>query len=460
MKYRTESDTLGTVRVPAEKYWGAQTQRCLENFRIGSQKMPSEIIHAFAIVKKAAALANNRLEVLTDEKTELICEVCDEIISGKHKDQFPLPVWQTGSGTHTNMNVNEVIANRAHEIAGGKLIDSEKILHPNDDVNKSQSSNDTFSTAMNLAAFTLLKNRTMPAIYGLIDLLQEKSEQFQNIIKTGRTHLMDAAPLTLGQEFSAYVAQLKFAMKTIENSLEHLTELAIGGTAVGTGLNAPNGFDKTCVAEISIQTGITFSPAKNKFEALAANDAIVESHSALKQTAVVINKIANDLRLMASGPRCGLYEISIPTNEPGSSIMPGKINPTQIEAATMVCMQVIANDLAITTGGMSGQFQLNVYKPLIIKNFIESAQLLADVCDSFGKNCIKGILPNKKQIDIYLNNSLMLVTALNNHIGYEKSAAVAKKAFKENISLKESCINFGYLSENEFDNIVNPSKMI
>lgn len=451
---------MGQVKVPADKYWGAQTQRCLDNFKIGNHLMSHEIISAYAVIKKAVAIANQKCGVLTDIKSDLIQKVCDEIIAGKLDENFPLPIWQTGSGTHTNMNVNEVISNRAQEIAGEKVADKVKVLHPNDDVNKSQSSNDTFPTAMNIAAYQCLNNKTIPAVENLINSFREKSEQFKNIIKTGRTHMMDAAPISVGQEFSAFVSQLEKGLSNLVYSLKDLSELALGGTAVGTGLNAPNGFDKIAIAEISIITGISFTPAKNKFEALASNEAIISSHSALKQLATSLFKIINDLRLMVSGPRCGLNEISLPSNEPGSSIMPGKVNPTQIEAASMACLQIIANDNAVSAGVASGYFQLNVYRPLIIKNFLESASLLGDICNSLKINCIDGIKINKSQVSKYLNNSLMLVTALNTHIGYDKAAKIVKLAFDENITLKQACVKLGYLSEAEFDNIVNPSEMI
>ena len=459
LKFREEHDTMGIVEVPADKYWGAQTQRSLENFKIGD-KMPIEVIQAFAILKKSCAKANEELGKLSHEKTVLIEKVCNEILSGNLNEQFPLVVWQTGSGTQTNMNVNEVISNRAQVINGGELTDTKKILHPNDDVNKSQSSNDTFPTAMHISAMKILVRETIPSIITLKEALKEKSREFSEHIKIGRTHFMDATPISFGQEFSGYVSQLEHGLKALKNSLSYLSELAIGGTAVGTGLNAPKNFDKLVCKYISQFSNIIFVPAPNKFESLAAHDAIIETHGALKQIAVCIFKIANDLRFMSSGPRCGLAEIFIPENEPGSSIMPGKVNPTQIEAITMVCAQVIGNDVTIDIGGMNGHFELNVYKPLIIKNFLESAKLLSDACISFTKNCVKGIKINQSIVKNYLDRSLMLVTALNEKIGYEKSAQIAKKAYAENITLKESALALGYISEEEFDTIVDPRKMI
>lgn len=459
MKYRKEKDSMGFVEVEADKYWGAQTQRSLQNFKIG-QKMPIEIIQAMAILKKSCAMANMEHGILTQEKANAISEVCNEICEGKLNVHFPLVVFQTGSGTQTNMNLNEVIANRAHIFAGGKLTDEKKTLHPNDDVNKSQSSNDTFPSAMNIAAKTLIITKTLPAIINLKQGFYILSKKFADIIKTGRTHMMDATPISFGQEFSGYVAQLEYGIKTLENSLDHLSELAIGGTAVGTGLNAPKNFGKTVCKFVSEYSKIEFKTAPNKFEALAANDAIVETHSALKQIAVVINKIANDLRLMASGPRCGLNEIFIPENEPGSSIMPGKINPTQIEAITMVCSQIIGNDLCITNSAMNGHFELNVFKPVMIKNFLESANLLAQASESFLLNCVSGIEINTKQAKHYLESSLMTVTALNTAIGYDKAAEIAKNAHLKNISLKESAMEIKSISEKDFDNIVDPRKMI
>ncbi len=459
MKLRTEKDTMGNIEVPADKYWGAQTQRSLENFKIG-QKMPMEIVHAMAILKKACAEANSSLGKLSEEKTKLISEVCDEIVASKLDDHFPLVVWQTGSGTQTNMNLNEVIANRAHVLSGGKLSDAQKIIHPNDDVNKSQSSNDTFPSAMSIASMLVISNKTIPAIESLRNGLNKHVQKFAEIIKTGRTHFMDATPISFGQEFSGYVSQLDYGLKALQNSLKHLSELAIGGTAVGTGLNAPKDFDKIVCEFVTKQTKLKFNPAANKFEALAANDAIVETHSALKQIAISLSKISNDLRFMSSGPRCGISEIFIPENEPGSSIMPGKVNPTQIEAMTMVCAQVIGNDMAISIGAMNGHFELNVYKPLMIKNFLESANLLAEASISFLNNCVAGIEINETKANFYLNQSLMTVTALNPIIGYENAAIIAKIAHKKGISLKEAAMETGFLTEDKFNEIVNPKKMI
>lgn len=459
MKYRIEHDTLGEVKVPADKYWGAQTERSRNNFKIGGQKIPIEVIHAFAYIKKAAALTNYELSVLTKEKANMIAKVCDEIIARKLDDQFPLLVWQTGSGTQSNMNVNEVIANRAHVLAGNKLGEGKRLLHPNDDVNKSQSSNDTFPTAMHIAAYKILVEKTIPAIEKLKASLEKKSKQFMNVVKIGRTHLMDATPLTLGQEFSGFVSQLKHGLKALKNTLSHLSELALGGTAVGTGLNAPEGFAEKVAEKISELTNYPFKTAENKFEALASHDAIVESHNALKQLAVSLMKIANDIRLLASGPRCGIGEIKIPANEPGSSIMPGKVNPTQAEAMTMVCAQVIGNDVAISIGGMNGHFELNVFKPLMIYNFITSAKLIADACVSFAEKCVEGIEPDYDRIKYHLNNSLMLVTALNPVIGYEKAAEIAKAAYKNGTTLKEEALRLGYLTEEEFDKYIDPIKM-
>jgi len=460
MKYRTEYDTHGQVNVPADKYWGAQTQRSKENFIIGGKaSMPIEVIHAYGYLKKAAAITNFNHGLLSRKKMELITSVCDEIIEGQLDEHFPLVVWQTGSGTHTHMNVNEVIANRAHVLDGGTLGEGERILHPNDDVNKSQSSNDTFPTAMHIAAYKSLKEHTLPAVEGLRNALNEKSDEFKSITKIGRTHLMDATPLTLGQEFSGYVSQLDHGLKAVNNTLDHLLELAIGGTAVGTGLNAPVGYDKEVVRELSGLTGYSFVPAENKFEGLAASDAIVESHGALKTLATSLMKIANDIRSLASGPRSGIGELLLPANEPGSSIMPGKVNPTQTEAMTMVSAQVMGNDVTINTGGASGQFELNVFKPVMIANFLESAKLLGDTCWSFKKNCVVGIKANRDKINQYLKNSLMLVTALNNHIGYEKAAEIAKKAYEENLTLREAAINCGYVSGNQFDEWVDPDKL-
>jgi fumarate hydratase class II len=460
MSYRTESDTMGEVSVPADKYWGAQTQRSIQNFKIGKNKMPLEVIHAFAVLKKAAAAANNELGVLDKSKSELISKVADEIIEGKLDDQFPLVIWQTGSGTQSNMNVNEVIANRGHVITGGKLDDKEKILHPNDDVNKSQSSNDTFPTAMNIAAYKLISEHTLPAVERLTAVLEMKSNDFMNVIKIGRTHFMDATPLTLGQEFSGYVSQLRHGVRTVQNSLGHLSELALGGSAVGTGINVPDKYDTLVAEKISELTGYPFKTAGNKFEALAANDAIVETSGALKTLAVSLMKIANDIRILASGPRSGIGEILIPANEPGSSIMPGKVNPTQVEALTMVCAQVIGNDSAITIGGISGHFELNVFKPMMIHNLLNSAGLLGDACESFNINCVAGIEPDYEAINKNVENSLMLVTALNTHIGYDNAAKIAKKAHKENKTLRESAIELGLLTDKEFSEKVDPKKMV
>lgn len=460
MKTRKERDTMGIIEVPADKYWGAQTQRSFENFKIGNERMPDEVISAFAILKKASALANLDLGVLPQEKCDLICRACDEILEGKLDDQFPLVVWQTGSGTQTNMNLNEVIANRAHVLSGGILGEGKTVIHPNDDVNKSQSSNDTFPAAMHIAAYKVVVEKTIPSVYKLKERFAEKSEAFKDIVKTGRTHLMDATPLTLGQEFSAYVAQLNHGLKALKNTLYHLSELALGGTAVGTGLNAPKGFDVKVAEKIAELTGLPFITACNKFEALSAHDAIVESSGALKRLAVSLMKIANDIRLTASGPRCGIGEIILPANEPGSSIMPGKVNPTQPEAVTMVCAQVIGNDAAITIGGINGHFQLNVFKPVMIYNFLQAANNLADVCLSFEEHCVAGIEPNLQAIQKNLNNSLMLVTALNPHIGYENSAKIAKKAHEENKTLKEAALELGLVTETDFDKWVDPSKMV
>ncbi|MDZ4711193.1 MAG: class II fumarate hydratase [bacterium] len=460
MQYRIEHDTMGEVRVPEDKYWGAQTQRSIENFKIGDDKMPKEIIYAFAILKKAAAEGNMECGVLNKEKSDLIGKAADEILSGKLDDQFPLVVWQTGSGTQSNMNVNEVIANRVHVISGGKLSDEKKVLHPNDDVNKSQSSNDTFPTAMNIAAYKMLASYTIPKAEKLADTFESKSKEFMNVIKIGRTHFMDATPLTLGQEFSGYVQQIRNGIRAIRNSFEHLSELALGGSAVGTGINVPENYDKIVAKIISELTGLPFKTAPNKFEALASNDAIVEASGAVKTLAVSLAKIANDIRMLASGPRSGIGEILIPENEPGSSIMPGKVNPTQVEAMTMVCAQVIGNDTAITVGGMSGQFELNVYKPMMIYNLLKSSRLIADACQSFNDNCVIGIEPNYVSINRNLENSLMLVTALNPHIGYENAAKIAKKAHKENKTLREAAIELGLLTDEEFTSKVDPKKMV
>ncbi len=460
MEYRIEKDTLGEVKVPSDKYWGAQTQRSLENFKIGpGASMPLEIIRAFGYLKKAAAITNHKLGVLTAEKQQAITRVCDEIINGKLDDQFPLVVWQTGSGTQSNMNVNEVIANRAHVLAGRAFGEREKFIHPNDDVNKSQSSNDTFPTAMHIAAYKMLVEKTIPGIKLLRDTLKEKSGAFMDVVKIGRTHWMDATPLTLGQEFSGYVSQLNHGLKALENTLPHLLELALGGTAVGTGLNTPKGYADEVATQIAKLTGCPFVTADNKFESLAAHDAIVESHGALKQLAVSLMKIANDIRLMASGPRCGIAEIIIPANEPGSSIMPGKVNPTQIEAITMVCSQVMGNDVTISIGGSNGNFELNVFKPVMIANFLQSAGLLGDACVSFNDKCIADLMPNDEMIKRHLDNSLMLVTALNTHIGYDKAAQIAKKAHAEGTTLKQAALKLGFLTAEEFDKWVDPSKM-
>ena len=460
MNFRIEKDTMGEVQVPAEKYWGAQTERSRNNFKIGEEgSMPREIIEAFAYLKKAAAYANCDLGMLPLEKRDLIAQVCDEILSGKLSDQFPLVIWQTGSGTQSNMNINEVISNRAHVLNGGTLGEKSSI-HPNDDVNKSQSSNDTFPTAMHIAAYKKLVQETFPAVERLRDSLAKKSEDFKDIIKVGRTHLMDATPLTLGQEFSGYAAQLDYGLKALSNTLEHLRELALGGTAVGTGLNAPKNYDTKVAKYISDFTKLPFVTAPNKFEALAAHDAIVESHGALKQIAVSLFKIAQDIRMMASGPRSGIGEIFIPENEPGSSIMPGKVNPTQPEAVTMVCAQILGNDATISFAGTQGHFELNVFKPVMAYNFLQSAQLLADACISFDEHCVSGITPNKLKIKNLLENSLMLVTALNPHIGYENAAKIAKSAYNNGTSLREEAINSGMLTGEEFDSWVNPKDMI
>jgi len=460
MNYRIEKDTMGDVQVPSEKYWGAQTQRSINNFKIGGESsMPLEIIYGFAYLKKAAAHTNCKLGVLYEEKRDLISKVCDEILEGKHDDQFPLVIWQTGSGTQSNMNTNEVIANRAHVINGGSLEDNDKTIHPNDDVNKSQSSNDTFPSGMHIASYKMLVETTIPGVEQLRNTLQKKSEEFMNVVKIGRTHLMDATPLTLGQEFSGYVSQLDHGLKALNNTLSHLSELALGGTAVGTGINTPEGYSELVAKHIADFTGLPFITAKNKFEALAAHDAMVESHGALKQLAVSLNKIANDIRLLASGPRSGIGEIIIPANEPGSSIMPGKVNPTQAEALTMVCAQVIGNDSAISVGGMQGHYELNVFKPLMAANFLQSARLIGDACVSFDVNCAVGIEPNHENLKKNLDNSLMLVTALNTKIGYEKAAKIAKTAHENGTTLKEESVNLGYLTEEEFDKWVRPGDM-
>ena len=461
MSYRIEKDTIGEIKVPSDKYWGAQTERSRNNFKIGpSGSMPIEIIHAFAVLKKAAAITNSKLGVLEENKMKLISEVCDEILEGKLDDQFPLVVWQTGSGTQSNMNVNEVIANRAHVLSGGNLDSGSKALQANDDVNKSQSSNDTFPTAMHIASYKIIIENTIPGIEKLRDTLSEKSKKFMDVVKIGRTHLMDATPLTIGQEFSGYVSQLNHGLKALKNTLHHLSELALGGTAVGTGLNTPKGYSEEVASQIASISGLPFISAENKFEALAAHDAMVETHGALKQLAVSLNKIANDIRLLASGPRSGIGELIIPANEPGSSIMPGKVNPTQCEALTMVCAQVMGNDVALSIGGTQGHYELNVFKPMIARNLIESAQLIGDACISFNDHCATGIEPNYKNIDKLLNNSLMLVTALNTKIGYYKAAEIANTAHKNGTTLKEEAINLGYVTAEEYDSWVNPKKMI
>jgi len=460
MKYRIEKDTMGNVKVPYDKYWGAQTERSRNNFKIGtSGSMPLELVYGFAYLKKAAAHTNCELGFLSENKRDLISIVCDEILDGKHDNQFPLVIWQTGSGTQSNMNANEVIANRAHVINGGALEDENKVIHPNDDVNKSQSSNDTFPTGMHIAAYKVIVENTIPAIKQLRDTLEAKSVAYNRVVKIGRTHLMDATPLTLGQEFSGYVSQLNHGLKALDNTLDHLSEIALGGTAVGTGINTPDGYSDLVAQYIADFTELPFISAENKFEALAAHDAIVESHGALKQLAVSINKIANDIRMLASGPRSGIGEIIIPSNEPGSSIMPGKVNPTQCEAITMVCAQVMGNDVAITVGGMQGHYELNVFKPLMAANFLQSARLIGDACISFDKNCAQGIEPNYENLKKNLNNSLMLVTALNTKIGYEKSAKIAKTAHQNGTTLKEESINLGYLTSEEFDEWVCPENM-
>lgn len=460
MKTRIEHDTMGNVEVPADKYWGAQTQRSFGNFKIGDGTMPREIIHAFAILKKAAAITNRDLGVLSAEKADLIGKVCDEILEGKLADQFPLVVWQTGSGTQSNMNVNEVISNRAHVLAGGVLGEGKSPVHPNDDVNKSQSSNDTFPTAMSIAAYKMVVEVTIPGVEKLRNTMAAKAEAFKNIVKIGRTHLMDATPLTLGQEFSGYVSQLDHGLTALRNTLPHLAELALGGTAVGTGINTPKGYAENVAGQIARLTGYPFVTAANKFESLAAHDAMVETSGALKTLAVSLMKIGNDTRLLASGPRCGIGEIHLPENEPGSSIMPGKVNPTQNEALTMVCAQVIGCDAAITVGAMQGHFQLNVFKPVIIYNLLMAARLLGDACVSFNDNCAVGIEANEPFIKRNLENSLMLVTALNTHIGYENAAKIAKKAHAEGSTLREAAIALGLLTSEQFDEWVVPSKMI
>ncbi|THD67807.1 class II fumarate hydratase [Robertkochia marina] len=461
MEYRIEKDTMGEVKVPADKLWGAQTERSRNNFKIGAPaSMPLEVVYGFAYLKKAAAYTNCELGVLPEEKRDLIGAVCDEILAGKHDDQFPLVIWQTGSGTQSNMNVNEVVANRAHQLAGKTIGEGEKTLQPNDDVNKSQSSNDTFPTGMHIASYKMIVETTIPGVTQLRNTLQKKAEEFKNVVKIGRTHLMDATPLTLGQEFSGYVSQLDHGLTALNNTLEHLSELALGGTAVGTGINTPEGYAELVAKYIAQFTELPFKTAENKFEALAAHDAIVETHGALKQLAVSLNKIANDIRMMASGPRSGIGEIIIPANEPGSSIMPGKVNPTQSEAITMVCAQVMGNDVAITVGGTQGHYELNVFKPMMAANLLQSARLIGDACISFEKNCVAGIEPNQKRIDELVNNSLMLVTALNTKIGYYKAAEIANKAHEEGTTLKEAALALGHLTSEEFDEWVKPEDMV
>lgn len=461
MSYRIEKDTMGPVEVPSDKLWGAQTQRSRNNFKIGpAASMPLEIVYGFAYLKKAAAYTNCDLGVLSEEKRDLIAAVCDEILEGKHDDQFPLVIWQTGSGTQSNMNVNEVIANRAHQLAGKVIGEGEKTIQPNDDVNKSQSSNDTFPTGMHIACYEKIVKNTIPGIEQLRNTLQAKAEAFNDVVKIGRTHLMDATPLTIGQEFSGYVSQLDHGLKALKNTLQHLSELALGGTAVGTGLNTPKGYDVKVAEYIAQFTGLPFVTAQNKFEALAAHDAIVESHGALKQIAVSLNKIAHDIRMLASGPRSGIGELIIPANEPGSSIMPGKVNPTQAEAITMVCARVMGNDTTVTVGGMQGHFELNVFKPVMAAALLESAQLIGDACRSFDENCATGIEPNYPKIKSLLDNSLMLVTALNTKIGYYKAAEIANKAHDEGTTLKEAALALGYLTDAEFDEWVRPENMV
>lgn len=461
MEYRIEKDTMGEVKVPADKLWGAQTERSRSNFKIGAPaSMPLEIIYGFAYLKKAAAYTNCELGVLPIEKRDLIAQVCDEILEGKHDDQFPLVVWQTGSGTQSNMNVNEVIANRAQQLAGKEIGEGEKMIQPNDDVNKSQSSNDTFPTGMHIAAYKKIVENTIPGVVKLRDTLKAKSDAFKDVVKIGRTHLMDATPLTLGQEFSGYVSQLDHGLSALNNTLDHLSEVALGGTAVGTGINTPKGYAKRVAEFIAKFTGYPFKSATNKFEALAAHDAFVETSGALKQLAVSLNKIGNDIRLLASGPRSGIGEIIIPANEPGSSIMPGKVNPTQCEALTMVCAQVVGNDTAISVGGMQGHYELNVFKPVMAYNLLQSAQLIGDACRSFEEHCVRGIEPNHEVIKKQLNNSLMLVTALNTKIGYYKAAEIANTAHKNGTTLREEAVNLGYLTAEEFDAWVKPEDMV
>jgi fumarate hydratase class II len=459
--YRIEKDTMGEVQVPADKYWGAQTERSRNNFKIGPvASMPLEIVYGFAYLKKSAAHTNCELGVLEEKKRDLISAVCDEILDGKHDDQFPLVIWQTGSGTQSNMNSNEVIANRAHVLSGGQLTDKDKVLNPNDDVNKSQSSNDTFPTGMHIACYKLIIENTIPGVEKLRDTLKEKSVAFKDVVKIGRTHLMDATPLTIGQEFSGYVSQLDHGLRALNNTLAHLSELALGGTAVGTGINTPPGYAVLVAKKIAEFSGLPFITAENKFEALAAHDALVETHGALKQLAVSLNKIANDIRMMASGPRSGIGELIIPANEPGSSIMPGKVNPTQCEALTMVCAQVMGNDTAVTIAGTQGHYELNVFKPVMAYNVLQSARLIGDACASFEEHCAAGIEPNHPRIQELVNNSLMLVTALNTKIGYYKAAEIAGKAHEEGTTLKESALALGYLTSEEYDEWVDPKKMI
>jgi len=461
MDFRIEKDTMGEVKVPADKYWGAQTERSRNNFKIGPEgSMPVEIVHAFAYLKKAAAHANHELGVLPVEKRDLISKVCDEILTGQHDKEFPLVIWQTGSGTQSNMNCNEVIANRGHVLQGGTLNDAEKVLNPNDDVNKSQSSNDTYPTAMHIAAYKMTVDVTIPGMKLLRDALQKKVEEFKHIVKTGRTHFMDATPLTLGQEFSGYVAQIDYSLRAVNNALVAIQELALGGTAVGTGLNTPKGYDVLVAKKIADFTGLPFITAANKFEALAAHDAMVELSGALKRSAVSLMKIANDIRMLSSGPRCGIGEIIIPDNEPGSSIMPGKVNPTQPEALTMVCAQVMGNDVTVSIAGSNGHFELNVFKPVIAANVLQSARLIGDACVSFTENCAKGIEANLPNVQKHLENSLMLVTALNTKIGYYKAAEIAKYAHKNGTTLKEAAVGLGHVTSEEYDEIVDPSKMI
>ncbi len=460
MNTRQEKDSIGYIDVPADRYWGAQTQRSFTNFEIGGQQMPREIIRAFAVLKKAAAITNSELGVLDREKSDLIGRVADEILAGTLNDEFPLVVWQTGSGTQSNMNVNEVIANRGHVVQGGKLADETKVLHPNDDVNKSQSSNDTFPTAMHIAAYAILLENTLPGVEQLRDTLKRKSEDMMDVVKIGRTHFMDATPLTLGQEFSGYVSQLDHGLRAVRHTLDHLSELALGGTAVGTGLNTPEGYAVRVAKAIAELTGYPFRTADNKFEALAAHDAIVAAHGALKTLAVSLTKIGNDVRMLSSGPRSGIGEIIIPANEPGSSIMPGKVNPTQSEALTMAMAQVMGNDVAINIGGMTGHFELNVFKPMMIYNFLLSARLIGDACRSFDTHCARGIEPDHQRISEHLNNSLMLVTALNTKIGYDKAATIAKKAYADGTTLKAAALELGYLTSQEFDAWVKPEEMI